>query len=191
MSDRAPAPPSPDVLAAVKAPPRPPEAPKAWGKPAKAKKPKAASEHPSYSDMVSAAILALKERKGSSRQAILKHIQSNYSVKDSAGTQVKNTLKRMTTNKDLVQTSGVGASGSFKLNKDAPAKKKAVAKAKGVKPAATKKPTTKKPAAKKAAKKAGTPKKATATAKKPAAKKATTPKKPAKPKAAKKPAAKK
>ena len=34
--------------------------------------------HPKYSDMVVSAITTLKERKGSSRQAILKHIIATY-----------------------------------------------------------------------------------------------------------------
>ena len=52
------------------------------------------AEHPKYSEMIAAAIVALKERNGSSRQAIVKYIAANYKVGDSAGTHVKLALKR-------------------------------------------------------------------------------------------------
>ena len=45
--------------------------------PAKPKKP---AEHPTYAVMIGAAIAALKDRTGSSRQAILKYICANYKV---------------------------------------------------------------------------------------------------------------
>ena len=144
--------------------------------------PKKPADHPKYSDMIAAAITALKERTGSSRQAIVKYISANYKVGDSAGTHVKLALKRGVASGALKQVKGAGASGSFKnAEKPKPKAKKPAAK----KPAAkkVKKAAAKKPAAKK------TPKKA---AKKPAAKK--TPKKAKKPaakKPAKKPAAKK
>ena len=35
------------------------------------------AEHPKYSEMIAAAIVALKERNGSSRQAIVKYIAKN------------------------------------------------------------------------------------------------------------------
>merc|ERR1711973_223669 len=139
---------------------------------------KKVAEHPKYSEMIAAAIGALKERSGSSRQGILKYIAANYKVGDGANTHVKLALKRGVASGDLKQVKGTGASGSFKLaEKPKPAKKKPAAK----KPVAKK--VAKKPAAKKAAKKA-TPKKA----KKPAAKKAkkTPAKKKAAPKKAKK-----
>ena len=153
--------------------------------------PKKPADHPKYSEMIAAAIGALKERTGSSRQAIVKYITANYKVGESAGTHVKLALKRGVVGGALKQVKGSGASGSFKLaEKPKPAKKKPAAKKpaakKAKKPAAKKatpKKAAKKPAAKKAAKK--TPKKA---AKKPAAKK--TPKKAAKKPAAKKPAKK-
>ena len=154
----------------------------------KAKKPaaKKPAEHPKYSVMVAEAIGALKERTGSSRQAIVKYISANYKVGDGAATHVKQALKRGVTAGVLSQPKGTGASGSFKVvKKEAPPKKKPAAK----KPAA-KKPAAKKPAAKKAtpkkkaAGKKATPKKKTPAKKKPAGKKAKKP-------AAKKPAAKK
>ena len=56
----------------------PAKAPKAK-KPAAPKKP---AEHPKYAAMINAAVAALKERGGSSRQAILKYIIANYKVGD-------------------------------------------------------------------------------------------------------------
>ena len=41
-------------------------------------------EHPKYNEMIKAAIVALKERNGSSLQAIEKYIKSNYKVGDRA-----------------------------------------------------------------------------------------------------------
>ena len=48
----------------------------------KAAKPKKPATHPKYSEMIAAALGALKERSGSSRQAILKYIQANYKLGD-------------------------------------------------------------------------------------------------------------
>merc|ERR1712072_998613 len=124
--------------------------------------------------MIAAAIAALKDRAGSSRQAILKYICANYKVDAAkAAVQVRLALKRGVAKGALKMTraSGKGA-GSYKVVKAEKPKK--VKKAK--------KPKAKKP---KKVKKAKKPKKA---AKKPAAKKAA--KKPAAKKAAKKPAAK-
>merc|ERR1712050_348750 len=148
-------------------------------KPAKKAAAKKPAEHPKYIEMISSAITALKERSGSSRQAIVKYIKAHYKVGDNVGTHVKLALKRGVVSGLLSQVKGAGASGSFKLVKKAEQKKKA-------KKPAGKKPAAKKPAAKKAGKKPAkkaakkTPKKKGA-AKKPAAKKP----------AAKKPAAKK
>lgn len=156
--------------------------------------PKKPAEHPKYIDMISAAIAALKERNGSSRQAIVKYVRANYKVGDGAETHIKMALKRGVAGGVLAQPKGTGASGSFKLVKKTVEKKPAAKKPAAKKPAAKKTTPKKKPAAagaKKAAK--STPKKKTTKAKKPAsAKKAAVAKKPAAKKtAAKKPAAKK
>lgn len=144
-----------------------------------AKKPAA---HPKYIEMIVAAITVLKERNGSSRQAIVKYIKANYKVGDNSDVHVKMALKRGVASGALAQPKGTGASGSFKVvKKTEPKKKKPAAKK-----AAVKKPAPKKPAAKKAKK--STPKKKPAAKKPSSAKKA---KKPAKKAAAKKPAAKK
>ncbi|KAG7172583.1 Histone H1.0-like [Homarus americanus] len=143
---------------------------------------KKTASHPKYSAMIAAAIAALNERSGSSRQAILKYIVATYKVEEKvASTQLKLALKRGVTSGALKQVKGAGASGSFRINKPAvedKPKKKVIKK-----PAAKK--VVKKPVAKKVAKKPAAKK----AAKKPAAKKAA--KKPAPKKAAKKPAAKK
>ena len=141
-------------------------------KPTASKKP---ADHPPYVDMIKAAISALKERNGSSRQAIEKYIKANYKVGE-VGPHLKMALKRGAAGGKLLHTKGIGASGSFKVPKE----EKKVTKPK--KPAANKKPAAKpkKPSAKKAAKKPAAKKAAKKpTAKKPAAKKLAA-KKPAK-----------
>merc|ERR1712037_685374 len=134
----------------------------------KATKPKVAAAHPPFANMIATAIKSLKERNGSSRQAILKYIVANNKIADAAKAQVRVrlALKKMIAAKKVVAGGAAGKKGAgcFKLH---------------VAPKAEKKPKAKKPAAKKAKK----------PAKKPAAKKAA--KKPAAKKAAKKPAAKK
>merc|ERR1712073_158962 len=138
---------------------------------------KAPAAHPKYSVMIAAAITALKDRTGSSRAAILKHIVANNKVDAAkAATQVRLALKRGVAKGALKMASAKGKNaGSYKLVKVEKPKK--VKKAK--KPAAKK--VAKKPAAKKAKKPA-----AKKAAKKPAAKKAAPKKKPAAKKAPKK-----
>ena len=97
---------------------------------------KAAPDHPKYSEMVAAAIAALKERNGSSRQAIYKFVKSNYNVGENCEIQIKAALKRGVTSGTLVQTKGTGASGSFKVPKTADSHKS--------KSGAARKPATKK-----------------------------------------------
>lgn len=140
------------------------------------RKPRAPASHPPYNEMVVAAITALKERNGSSRQKIIKYIRDHYTVSEGFETHVKLALKRGVTKGTLSQTKGTGASGSFKVVKKEtkPAAKKPAAKKAPAKPKTTTKTAKpKKPAAKKAAPaKAAKPK-----AKKPAEKKKATPKK--------------
>ena len=83
----------------------------------KAAAPKKPAEHPKYSEMIAAAIVALKERTGSSRVAILKYIKANYKVGDNAATCVKNALKKGVVAGALTQVKGVGSNGSFKVKK--------------------------------------------------------------------------
>ena len=143
----------------------------------KATKPKAPAAHPKYSVMIAAAVAALKDRTGSSRQAILKYVCANYKVDAAkAGVHIRMALKRAVAAGDLKMAKATGkGAGSYKLGEKKVAKKPAAKKPKAKKPAAKK--VAKKPAAKKAAKKPAAKK----AAKKPAAKKP----------AAKKPAAKK
>jgi histone H1/5 len=132
--------------------------------PKKASKPKAPAAHPKYSDMVKAAIVALKERNGSSRQAIVKYIMANNKVGNDqkpVNSRVKVALRSGSAKGALKHVGkATGANGSFKLGeKAAKAKKPAAKKAKSPKKkAVAKKPTAKKspnkvakPAAKKAA----------------------------------------
>ncbi|XP_028332268.1 histone H1.0 [Gouania willdenowi] len=134
--------------------------------PAKGKrtpKPKKSVSHPKYSEMIKAAIVNDKSRGGSSRQSIQKYIKKTYKLADNSDIQVKLALKRMVGSGVLRKTSGVGASGSFKLSTstDSP------------KPAPKKSPTKAKSVAKKSPKKVAKPKKAAkAPERKPAAKKA-------------------
>eukprot|EP00752_Nemacystus_decipiens_P008927 g7970.t1 len=143
-----------------------------------------ASSKPTYNVMVFEAIKTLKERNGSSIQAIKKSITATYPALNFTPHQMRSALK-----KGVESGKFIKVKGSYKLSPEAkkPApkpKKKAVKKVvkkkvvKKVKKVVKKKVTAKKPASKK-----------TVTKKKPAAKKATTPKKKAAPK--KKPAAKK
>merc|ERR1712042_103881 len=170
-------------------------APASPAKAKKAAKPKVPAAHPTYIVMASAAIGALKERTGSSRQAILKYILANYKVGDDAkkvGSRLKVALKSGCAKGTLKHAKGSGASGSFKLGEKPKEPKKKVVKKK---PAAKKakapaKKAAKSPAKKAAAKKPKTaPKKAAKSpAKKAAPKKAAAAKKPAAAKAKKSPA---
>ncbi|XP_035695606.1 histone H1-delta-like [Branchiostoma floridae] len=162
----------------------------------KARKPKAPASHPKYNEMIKAAISNLKERGGSSRQAILKYILANYKIDNAkqANVHLKLALKRMEKSGDLKHVRGKGASGSFKVGKEEKPKVKKVKKPKPAKKPAAKKPKAKKAKpAKKPAKKAAKPKAKAAKKspkKKPAAKKAAKKTPTKKPKAAKKPAKK-
>merc|ERR1712203_526645 len=101
--------------------------------------------------MVKAAVKALADKKGSSRQAILKYICANYKVDATkAPTRVRLALKKMVESKALVAAAAAGkkGAGSFKLAAKEPKAKKPAKKA-AKKPAAKK--AAKKPAAKKAA----------------------------------------
>ena len=164
--------------------------------------PKKPADHPKFIVMVTAAVEDLKERGGSSRQAIVKYIMKNYNVGDNAtavNSRVKTALKAGVKAGTLKQAKGTGATGSFKIGEKPKAEKKpkkqVVKKPKSPAKKAIKKPTTpkkaaeKKPAVKKTAAKKAAPKKTAAkpsTPKKTAAKKST-PKKTA----VKKPAVKK
>merc|ERR1711915_170588 len=75
----------------------------------KASKPKAPAAHPPYAAMVKAAVKALADKKGSSRQAILKYICANYKVDATkAPTRVRLALKKMVESKALVAAAAAG-----------------------------------------------------------------------------------
>merc|ERR1712079_875116 len=142
------------------------------------------------------AVKAMKDRTGSSRQAIAKYICANYKVDAAkAGVPLRLALKKGVAAGTLKMGGAAGKKGAgcFKIGEKAKVEKKKKPKkvVKKKKPAAKKakkpaKKAAKKPAAKKAAKKPAAKKPA---AKKPAAKKAAKPAKKAAPK--KKAAAKK
>uniref|UniRef100_F1L351 Histone H1.X n=1 Tax=Ascaris suum TaxID=6253 RepID=F1L351_ASCSU len=124
--------------------------------PKKASKPKSAkvvASHPTYSVMIKAALVALKDHKGSSRAAILKYILQHYKVGDNinkVNAHLRQALKKGASSGFLKQVKGVGASGSFRLGE-----KKAEVHKKVKKPTAKKAHTVKSPkaaAAKKPAK---------------------------------------
>lgn len=157
-----------------------------------AKKPRSKPAHPKTADMVDNAIKNLKERGGSSLQAIKKYITANYKVDaEKLSPFIKKYLKSSVTNGKLVQTKGKGASGSFKLA----SKEKSEKGDKKPKPAAAATKKTKSPKKPAAAKKAVAPKKPAGEKKAKAPKKAAAPKKVKSPSKAKKatkaPAAKK
>lgn len=165
----------------------------------KATKPKKPATHPKYSDMIVKAIGALKERGGSSRQALLKYILANNNVgKDekAVNSRLKIALRRGVAKGALKQAKGTGAAGSFRIGEKKAAPKTKAAKPKAKKPKA-KKPVTeggaaakpKKAKSPKKVKKAVKPKKPTTPKKAKAAKpkKATSPKKATKPKPKKSP----
>merc|ERR1712210_159974 len=129
-----------------------------------------AAAHPKYSVMIAAAVTALKDRTGSSRAAILKHVVANNKVDAAkAATQVRLALKRGVAKGALKMASAKGKNaGSYKLVKVEKPKK--VKKVKKVVKKAAKKPAAKKVAKKPAAKKAKKPAAKKAAAKKPVAK---------------------
>ena len=83
----------------------------------KVTKPKKPAEHPTYAVMIAAAIAGLKDRTGSSRQAILKYICANYKVDAAkAAVHLRLALKSGVAKGSLkmAKESGKGA-GSYKL----------------------------------------------------------------------------
>ncbi|TID13967.1 hypothetical protein E2P81_ATG07034 [Venturia nashicola] len=137
--------------------------PKKTGTP-KAKVAAAGPQHASYQDMVKEAIVNLKERNGSSRQAIKKYIQANNNLGSTSDASFTNHISKALKSgeENGVFERPKGASGPVKLKKPAA---KVAAPAKPA--AAATKPKT-------AEKKAAAPKKTTATAKKVAAPKKAT-----------------
>merc|ERR1712050_799913 len=79
----------------------------------KAAKPKVPAAHPPYAAMIKAAVKALADKKGSSRQAILKYICANYKVDAAkAASRVRLALKKMIASKALVAAAAAGKKGA-------------------------------------------------------------------------------
>ena len=136
---------------------------------------KVSAAHHTFASMIAITVTALKERNGSSRQAILKYILANFKPGDPAKAQghVRIALRKMIAAKKIVAGGAAGKKGSgcFKLPAPVKAEKPAKTVKKPVDKKAAKKPAVKvaaKPAAKKAVKKPAAKKSAV---KKPAAKK--------------------
>lgn len=132
------------------------------------------SSHPPTSEMVNAAIRELKDRKGSSLQAIKKYIGSTYKVDgEKLAPFIKRYLKSAVTSGAVVQTKGKGASGSFKLSmaKSTESKTKVQRAVRAAEPKKPKKSVEKKTTAARKPAVATSPAKKAEAAKKPAAKK--------------------
>merc|ERR1712001_377226 len=102
----------------------------------KVKKVAKPAAHPPYANMITAAIKGLKDKKGSSRQAILKYVVANNKVDATkAAVRVKLALRKMVVAKKVVAAAaGKKGAGSFKL----PAKEPKAKKSKAKKPKAKK-----------------------------------------------------
>ena len=121
----------------------------AAGKKANAKKPvRVRPNHPPAAEMVNAAIVALKDKHGSSLQAIKKYISATYSVDaDKQATFIRKYLKTAVAKKSIVQVKGSGASGSFRLATEADKKPAVSAVATAAVKKTKKQPVVKKPTA--------------------------------------------
>lgn len=128
--------------------------------------------HPTYKDMVSQAIVNLKERNGSSRIAIKKYVHANFkALSSTADSLINQAIKKGVAAGVFVQPKG--PSGPVKLGKvekkkpaPKPKKVKKVTKPKKAAPKKAADSEAKKPAVKKTTKKvAASPKKTTAKAK--------------------------
>ena len=72
--------------------------------------------HPPLKSMIKNAIKELKDKKGSSKSAIVKYISANYKVSaDKVQNQTKLAVRRIAAKKKIVHASSksIGASGSF------------------------------------------------------------------------------
>ncbi|XP_068611188.1 histone H1-like [Brachionichthys hirsutus] len=131
-----------------------------------------AKSGPGVSELIVQAVAASKERSGVSAAALKKALAAGGYDADKKKARINIAIKALVAKGTLVQTSGTGASGSFKMNKKAaePKSTKPVQKAasRAKKPAAKKPAAAKKPRAA-AAKKPAAAKKSPKKSKKPAA----------------------
>ncbi|NXG18794.1 H110 protein, partial [Grallaria varia] len=121
---------------------------------------------PSVTELITKAVSASKERKGLSLAALKKALAAGGYDVEKNNSRIKLGLKSLVSKGTLVQTRGIGASGSFRLSKKA-GEGKGKAPKKRAPAAKPKKPEAKKPAS--AAKRAVAAKKSPKKAKKPAA----------------------
>merc|ERR1711934_252808 len=100
--------------------------------PAKKSKKAAASAHPTYEVMIKEAIVALKDRTGSSTIAIKKYMEANYKLSETFGTALSKALKRFVESGKLIKVKVSYKLGSLKTapKKKVVKKKKTVAKKK-------------------------------------------------------------
>uniref|UniRef100_A0A8R1TZV7 H15 domain-containing protein n=1 Tax=Onchocerca volvulus TaxID=6282 RepID=A0A8R1TZV7_ONCVO len=87
---------------------------------------KIAKTHPSYSQMIKEAISALKDRKGSSRVAILKYISTRYQLGDNGKrvhSQLRLAIKKGIASGKFTLAKGAGVNGSFRLGTKVETKK--------------------------------------------------------------------
>ena len=82
-----------------------------------AKKESKKTNHPTYQHMIQEAVATLNERKGVSREAIIKYISKKYDVGSNVNMLVRKAIGKMSDKKELVRTSTktTGAIGKFKL----------------------------------------------------------------------------
>ena len=124
-------------------------------------------EHPKYSAMIADAITKLKERGGSSRQAILKFILAHYKVGseiNKINARIKVALKSGVKTGSLKQSKGTGAAGSFRLGEKKSSENKPRSKITKVRKPAGKSPSQKPKTAARKAKSAKSPAKKSASA---------------------------
>ncbi|KFW87257.1 Histone H1.10, partial [Manacus vitellinus] len=124
---------------------------------------------PSVTELITKAVSASKERKGLSLAALKKALAAGGYDVEKNNSRIKLGLKSLVSKGTLVQTRGIGASGSFRLS-EKPGEVKEKAPKKKTTAAKPKKPAAKKPVgATKKPKKVMTVKKSPKKAKKPAA----------------------
>ncbi|KRX37131.1 Histone H1.4 [Trichinella patagoniensis] len=113
---------SPNVAASATS--NPAAAPNAQKKSRAPKKPKTASNHPAYTEMIVTALKTLKDHHGSSRQGLLKYIMAHYNVGSDAkmvNAHMKMALKRGLKSGAIKLAKGTGASGRFRVGETKPA----------------------------------------------------------------------
>merc|ERR1712157_314262 len=100
--------------------------------------------HPPYEKMVKAALVALKDRTGSSTQAIAKYMKANYDLPENFAKSLSRFLKKYVESGKLVKVKASYKLGSLKTEPK-PKKKKVAKKKAPKKTTAPKKKVAKKP----------------------------------------------